>query len=95
MPSKRRIVLLIELIFINLLNRLRERIRSEGGGDGDTTTTSNSTGNTSANATTRGSLTELKEIDEKPESEDDDFDTEASPRQIAKNRLKVGFSKLK
>ena len=36
----------------------------------------------------RGSRSELKEIHEEPESEDDDFDIEASPRQ---NRLKVYF----
>lgn len=37
----------------------------------------------------RGSRSELKEIHEEPESEDDDFDIEASPRQ---NRLKMGSS---
>ena len=84
MPSKRRIVLLIlELIFINLLVNSLARCEK------------NAKSSSRSNNGGRGSRTELKEIDEEPESEDDDFDIEASPRQIAKNRLKVGFKRQK
>ena len=72
MPSKRRIVLLIlELIFINLLVNSLARCEK------------NAKSSSRSNNGGRGSRTELEEIDEEPESEDDDIEAPANRQKPA------------